>query len=80
MEGLTQPTPAPTVDVETAARARVARIRVDDAARHHARDYERLVQHSKTLITWAAITLMTRRQARNSATPGWPRKTATADG
>ncbi|HWU08981.1 MAG TPA: IS5 family transposase [Streptomyces sp.] len=30
-------------------------------ARRHARDYERLVQHSETLITWAAITLMTRR-------------------
>ncbi|MFB6561709.1 hypothetical protein ACFCYH_22985 [Streptomyces sp. NPDC056400] len=26
-----------------------------------ARDYERLVRHSETLITWAAITLMTRR-------------------
>jgi hypothetical protein len=34
-------------------------------ARRHARDYERLVQHSETLITWAAITLMTRRLARN---------------
>ncbi len=33
-------------------------------ARRHARDYERLVQHSETLITWAAITLMTRRIAR----------------
>ncbi|WP_369696692.1 IS5 family transposase [Streptomyces sp. XD-27] len=33
-------------------------------ARRHARDYERLVQHSETLITWAAITLMTRRLAR----------------
>ncbi|MFM9499492.1 IS5 family transposase [Streptomyces galilaeus] len=30
-------------------------------ARRHARDYERLVQHSEALITWAAITLMTRR-------------------
>ncbi|MFI8393152.1 IS5 family transposase, partial [Streptomyces sp. NPDC085540] len=30
-------------------------------ARRHARDYERLIQHSETLITWAAITLMTRR-------------------
>lgn len=30
-------------------------------ARPHARDYERLVQHSEALITWAAITLMTRR-------------------
>ncbi|WP_336246779.1 hypothetical protein [Streptomyces cupreus] len=25
------------------------------------RDYERLPQHSEALITWAAITLMTRR-------------------
>lgn len=33
-------------------------------ARRHARDYERLVQHSESLITWAAITLMTRRLAR----------------
>ncbi|BFO17043.1 hypothetical protein SHKM778_34310 [Streptomyces sp. KM77-8] len=30
-------------------------------ARRHARDYERLVQHSETLITWAAITLTTGR-------------------
>jgi transposase len=33
-------------------------------ARRHARDYERLVQHSETLITWATITLMTRRLTR----------------
>lgn len=33
-------------------------------ARRHARDYERLVQHPETLITWAAITLMTRRLTR----------------
>jgi hypothetical protein len=33
-------------------------------ARRHARDYERLVQHSETLITWAAITLMPRRLTR----------------
>lgn len=32
-------------------------------ARRHARDYERLVQQSEALITWAAITLMTRRIA-----------------
>ncbi len=30
-------------------------------ARRHARGNERLVQHSESLITWAAITLMTRR-------------------
>jgi transposase len=45
-------------------------------ARRHARDYERLIQHSETLITWAAITLMTRRLARKGATPSWPRKPA----
>jgi transposase len=33
-------------------------------ARRHARDYERLIQHSESLITWAAITLMTRRITR----------------
>ncbi|WP_331750976.1 IS5 family transposase [Streptomyces globisporus] len=33
-------------------------------ARRHARDYERLIQHSETLITWAAVTLMTRRLTR----------------
>jgi transposase len=49
-------------------------------ARRHARDYERLVQHSETLTTWAAITLMTRRLARKGATPSWPRKPAPADG
>jgi hypothetical protein len=36
-------------------------------ARRHARDYERLVQHSETLIAWAAITLMTRRITRTPA-------------
>ncbi len=49
-------------------------------ARRHARDYERLVQHSETLITWAAITLMTRRLARKGATPSWPRNPAPAGG
>lgn len=39
-------------------------------ARRHARDYERLVQHSETLITWAAITLMTRRLTRGRKSPG----------
>jgi transposase len=48
-------------------------------ARRHARDYERLIQHSETLITWAAITLMTRRLARKGATPSWPRKPASVD-
>ncbi|MFJ3713727.1 transposase [Streptomyces sp. NPDC090053] len=35
-------------------------------ARRHARDYERLVQHSESLITWAAITLVTRRISRQA--------------
>jgi transposase len=39
-------------------------------ARRHARDYERLVQHSETLITWAAITLMSRRLTRGKKSLG----------
>jgi transposase len=38
-------------------------------ARRHARDYEQLVKHSESLITWAAITLMTRRITRRSGQP-----------
>ncbi|MFI8242659.1 IS5 family transposase [Streptomyces sp. NPDC085866] len=41
-------------------------------ARRHARDYERLVQHSETLITWAAITLMTRRLTRRPSKKARP--------
>ncbi|GAA0325328.1 hypothetical protein GCM10010302_75550 [Streptomyces polychromogenes] len=42
-------------------------------ARRHARDYERLIQHSGSLITWAAITLMTRRiTPRQSRRAGQP--------
>ncbi|MFE3181810.1 helix-turn-helix domain-containing protein [Streptomyces violascens] len=37
--------------------------------------YERLVQHSETLITWAAVTLMTRRLTRTSPRTPWTRKT-----
>jgi transposase len=33
-------------------------------ARRNARDYERLAQHSEAHITWAAVTLMTRRLSR----------------
>ncbi|MFE3165342.1 IS5 family transposase [Streptomyces sp. NPDC059224] len=36
-------------------------------ARRHARDDERLIQHSESLITWAAITLMNRRITRRSS-------------
>lgn len=39
-------------------------------ARRHARDYERLIQHSESLITWAAITLMTRRITRRTSRRG----------
>lgn len=38
-------------------------------ARRHARDYERRIQHSETLITCAAITLMTRRLTRTRKFP-----------
>jgi hypothetical protein len=41
----------------------------DHAPRRHARDYERLIQHSDTLITWAALTLMPRRLTRSVACP-----------
>lgn len=41
-------------------------------ARRHARDYERLVQHSETLITWAAITLMPQRLTRQPARRAGP--------
>jgi transposase len=35
-----------------------------------ARDYERLIQHSESLITWAAIALMTGHITRSSSLPG----------
>ncbi|MFE2164082.1 transposase [Streptomyces sp. NPDC059447] len=42
-------------------------------ARRHALDSERLIRHSESLITWAAITLMTgritRRQSRRASQP-----------
>lgn len=38
-------------------------------ARRHARDHERLIQHSETLITWSAITLMPRSLARKAPPP-----------
>lgn len=38
-------------------------------ARCQARDYERLVQHGKALITSGAITLMTRLIARKKTSP-----------
>lgn len=49
--------------------------------RRHARDYERLIQHSESLMTWAAITLMTRRITRlTSRTGGDSRPPAKATG
>lgn len=39
---------------------------LDMHASRHARDYERLVQHSESPITWAAITLLTHRIARGT--------------
>lgn len=48
-------------------------------ARRPARDYERLIQHSETLIAWAAISLMSRRLALRGATPGRPGKPTPAD-
>lgn len=39
-----------------------------------------LIQHSETLTTWAANALMTRRPARQGATPGRPRRPAPAGG
>lgn len=48
-------------------------------ARRHARDRERLIQHSGTLITWATITLMAGHFARKGATPSRPREPAPTD-
>ncbi len=38
-------------------------------ARRNVRDYERLPQHSEAHLTWAAVTLMTRRLTRKRARP-----------
>ncbi|MFF3000661.1 hypothetical protein ACFVTC_39880 [Streptomyces sp. NPDC057950] len=38
-------------------------------ARRHCRDHERLPEMSESLITWAALTLMTRRLTRRKAQP-----------
>ncbi|GGV20464.1 hypothetical protein GCM10010260_70490 [Streptomyces filipinensis] len=37
---------------------------MDHEGRRHCRDHERLPEMSESLITWAAITLMTRREVR----------------
>jgi transposase len=44
-------------------------------ARRHCRDHERLPEMSESLITWAAITLMTRRLTRRTARPAERRDT-----
>lgn len=44
-------------------------------ARRNCRDYERLPQHSEALITWAAITVMTRRLTRRRSRPAKPAAT-----
>lgn len=45
-------------------------------ARRHCRDHERLPEMSEALITWAAITLMTRRLTRRSSHPAERRDVA----
>ncbi|WP_435866399.1 hypothetical protein [Streptosporangium sandarakinum] len=47
-------------------------------ARRNVIDYERLPQHSEAHLTWAAITLMTRRLTRKTSTPAWNRRSASA--
>lgn len=43
-------------------------------ARRNVRDYERLPQHSEAHLTWALITLMTRRITRKGPHPSWSKK------
>ncbi|WP_264086287.1 IS5 family transposase [Streptomyces marincola] len=43
-------------------------------ARGNVRDYERLPQHSEAHLTWALITLMTRRLTRKGTRPNWSKK------
>jgi hypothetical protein len=45
-------------------------------ARRHCRDHERLPEMSEALITWAAITLMTRRLTRRTNRPAERRDVA----
>ncbi|MFQ6198405.1 hypothetical protein [Streptomyces sp. NPDC000405] len=49
---------------------------VDHAGPPHCRDHERFPQMSESLITWAAITLMTRRLTRRKACPAERRDVA----
>ncbi|MBT2897415.1 transposase [Streptomyces sp. McG3] len=43
-------------------------------ARRNVRDYERLPQHSEARLTWALITLMTRRITRGSHQARWTKR------
>ncbi|MEV6393411.1 transposase [Streptomyces sp. NPDC051907] len=44
--------------------------------RRNVRDYERLPQHSEARLTWALITLMTRRLTRKGPRADWARKSS----
>ncbi len=43
-------------------------------SRRDVRDYERLPQHSEAHLTWALITLMTRRLTRRGPRPDWSKQ------
>ncbi|MDH6604519.1 hypothetical protein M2164_000154 [Streptomyces sp. SAI-208] len=43
-------------------------------SRRNVRDYERLPQHSEAHLTWALITLMTRRLTRKGPRTTWSKK------
>lgn len=47
-------------------------------ARRNVLDYERLPQHSEAPLTWALITLMTRRITRSGPRKDWSKKDSTA--
>lgn len=47
-------------------------------ARRNVHDYERLPQHSEAHLTWALITLMTRRITRSGPRKDWSKKRSTA--
>ncbi|MGW9433723.1 IS5-like element IS4811 family transposase, partial [Streptomyces decoyicus] len=43
-------------------------------SRRNVRDHERLTQHSEAHLTWALITLMSRRLTRVGSGNGWSKK------
>jgi hypothetical protein len=47
-------------------------------ARRNVRDYERLPQHSEAHLTWALITLMTRRITRSGPRKDWSKRDSPA--